>query len=67
VRKPKNLDRYSAMEDSIRGLEDLAADLKAKAEPGMLMRWNINISIWDPKWETQPRGARTVRPQLPKP
>jgi hypothetical protein len=54
-RKPRNLDRYSPAAEAIRGLEALAADLRKNAREGDLIRWDINLSFWNPDWERQPR------------
>lgn len=57
-RRPRNLDEYSSAEDAARGLEALAADLRASADIHPLVRWYINVSYWNPAWE-ETKGAQS--------
>lgn len=55
-RKPKNLDQYSEATVAAKGLEQLAADIRAAAAIRPFVRWHISLSFWNPAWELGPRG-----------
>lgn len=56
-RRPKNIAAYETVESATKGLEGLAADLRRRAAPGDMLRWEINLHFWNENWLTpvQPR------------
>ena len=50
LRAPKKLENYSAAEEAARGLEQIAAEIRACASARPLVRWSIDLHFWNPTW-----------------
>ena len=62
TRPPRNLDAYTDAAQAAAGLEQIAADIRAKARIHPLVRWNLNLSFWNPAWAApmKPGSIRKV-------
>ena len=52
LRGPKKLENYSPAEAAARGLEQIAAEIRACALDRPLVRWSLDLHFWNPAWTT---------------
>jgi hypothetical protein len=51
IREPKTLHEFSDAESAARGLEQIAAEIRANADVRPLVKWHLNLSFWNPAWK----------------
>lgn len=50
IREPKQLETYLSADEAGAALAQLAAELRAAADPRLRVKWAITLSYWNPAW-----------------
>jgi hypothetical protein len=60
MRPPKKVAEYLTAADAADGLEELAANIRARAEHRPLVKWSLSLWYWNPRWLTNDPGTDRI-------
>jgi hypothetical protein len=58
MRPPRNLDKFAPAEEAAKGLEQIAASIRERADINPLVKWHLNLSVWNPAWADEKKAAK---------
>ena len=57
MRKPRDLDQYMPAKDAARFLRDIAKGLVADQRTSPLIKLDVKVGYWNPKWASKKTGG----------